>query len=128
MKLFRVAISQLLKTSFGSLTDFRNIAISALIILCIGFILYYSKQVFHYQYDPEYQENLYYHSQWNYPGSARGISDGEIYKFVGYKLVQGENPYLIPVDGGSTVMGFHVKIRQLYNSRPELFYTRAEVI
>jgi hypothetical protein len=95
MKLFRVAIGRLLKTSFGSLTDFRSIAISALIILCIGFILYYSKQVFYYQYDPEYQENLYYHSQWNYPGSRRGISDGEIYKFVGYRLVQGENPFNI---------------------------------
>ena len=95
MKLFRVAVSRLLKTSFCSLTDFRNITVSVLIILCIGFILYYSKQVFYYRYDPEYQENLYYHSQWNYPGSTRGISDGEIYKFVGYRLFQGENPFNI---------------------------------
>jgi len=58
-------------------------------------ILYFSRQIFFYKYNPEYYENYYYNSQWNVPQSSRGISDGELYKFVGYRLVQGENPFNI---------------------------------
>ncbi len=63
--------------------------------LAIGFVLFFSREVFYYQYEPEYYENLYYQSQWNVPQSTRGISDGELYKFVGYRLTQGENPFYI---------------------------------
>ena len=58
-------------------------------------ILYFSRQIFFYKYNPEYYENYYYNSQWNVPQSSRGISDGELYKFVGYRLVEGENPFNI---------------------------------
>ena len=66
-----------------------------LVVLVVGIVLYLSRQIFYYKYDPTYQEDLYYHSQWNIPDSVRGISDGELYKFVGYKLVEGENPFNI---------------------------------
>ncbi|MFH1561020.1 MAG: glycosyltransferase family 39 protein [Patescibacteria group bacterium] len=66
-----------------------------LIVLLVSFVMFFSRQIFFYQYEPEYYENWYYHSQWNYPGSSRGISDGELYKFVGYRLVEGENTFNI---------------------------------
>ena len=64
-----------------------------LIIITVGLVLYLSRYIFVYRYEPEYYENWYYHSQWNIPQSTRGISDGELYKFVGYRLAQGENPF-----------------------------------
>jgi len=66
-----------------------------LIVLSLVFILYSSRQIFSYRYEPEYYENWYYNSQWNVPQSTRGISDGELYKFVGYRLTEGENPFNI---------------------------------
>lgn len=66
-----------------------------LILVTIIFILFYSRQIFFFHYEPEYYENLYYHSQWNIPNSPRGISDGMLYKFVGYRLVQGENTFYL---------------------------------
>ncbi|MEK7155071.1 MAG: hypothetical protein AAB697_03005 [Patescibacteria group bacterium] len=64
-----------------------------LIIITVGLVLFLSRYIFVYRYEPEYYENWYYHSQWNIPQSTRGISDGELYKFVGYRLAQGENPF-----------------------------------
>lgn len=70
-----------------------------ILILLIGLItattLFFSRQIFFFRYDPEYFENYYYNSQWNVPQSTRGISDGELYKFVGYRLVQGQNPFYL---------------------------------
>lgn len=66
-----------------------------LILIPIGFVIFYSRQIFYYKYDSEYYENLYYHSQWNIPNSTRGISDGLLYQFVGYRLVLGENPFYL---------------------------------
>lgn len=54
---------------------------------------YFNRWVFSFRYDPEYFENYYYHSQWNIPESPRTISDDDLYKFVGYRLVNGENPF-----------------------------------
>lgn len=65
------------------------------IISVVASVLYFSRQIFFYRYEPEYYENYYYNSQWNVPQSTRGISDGELYKFVGYRLAQGENPFNI---------------------------------
>jgi hypothetical protein len=72
-----------------------HLLLTASILAVIGFVLYSSRYIFFFRYQPEYYENWYYHSQWNYPGSTRGISDGELYKFVGYRLVEGENPFNI---------------------------------
>lgn len=69
--------------------------LALMILAALAFILYNSREIFYYQYEPEYTENLYYHSQWNIPGSVRGISDGTLYKFVGYRLAEGENPFNI---------------------------------
>jgi hypothetical protein len=66
-----------------------------LILVVIVAVLFLQRQIFFYRYEPEYYENWYYHSQWNYPDSTRGISDGELYKFVGYRLIEGENPFNI---------------------------------
>ena len=64
-------------------------------IIFVVLTLYFSRWIFFYRYEPEYYENYYYHSQWNIPESTRGIGDGELYKFVGYRLAQGENPFNI---------------------------------
>lgn len=72
-----------------------NLILTASIILTIFGIFFFLRQVFFYQYEPEYYENYYYFSQWNIPNSTRGISDGELYKFVGYRLVEGENPFYL---------------------------------
>lgn len=69
--------------------------LTALILVTVGAVIYFSRQIFYFKYEPEYYENLYYHSQWNIPNSTRGISDGDLYKFVGYRLVEGENPFYI---------------------------------
>ena len=74
------------KTSFW----LKAIVLLQLIALALGV-----RQIFYYRYQPEYYENWYYTSQWNIPGSSRGISDGELYKFVGYRLAQGENPFYL---------------------------------
>lgn len=66
-----------------------------LIFLIVIFVIFYSRQIFFFKYEPEYYENLYYHSQWNVPNSTRGISDGVLYQFVGYRLVEGENPFYL---------------------------------
>jgi hypothetical protein len=73
----------------------REIFLVTLILVFISLTFYFYRQIFFYRYEPEYYEELYYHSQWNYPSSTRGISDGELYKFVGYRLTQGENPFNI---------------------------------
>jgi len=76
----------------------KDILPKILLFLNIVFItltLYFSSWVFYYQYEPEYYENYYYHSQWNIPNSVRGIGDGDLYKFVGYQLANGENPFNI---------------------------------
>jgi hypothetical protein len=73
--------------------------IDVILLFLIGLItaslLFFSRQIFFFRYDPEYFENYYYNSQWNVPQSTRGISDGELYKFVGYRLAEGENPFNI---------------------------------
>lgn len=70
-----------------------NIYVALSIAIVVVSIFYSYRFIFFYKYESEYYENWYYHSQWNYPQSARGISDGELYKFVGYRLVEGENPF-----------------------------------
>ncbi len=72
-----------------------NIFLTASIFVILAIIFFLSRQVFFYKYEPEYYENWYYHSQWNIPNSTRGIGDGDLYKFIGYKLVEGENPFNI---------------------------------
>jgi hypothetical protein len=73
----------------------KNIFIKLFIVIFIFLTLYFSRQIFSYKYEPEYYENWYYHSQWNIPNSVRGIGDGDLYKFVGYRLASGENPFNI---------------------------------
>ena len=72
-----------------------NLLLSLIICVFLGAIFFFLRQVFFYRYEPEYYENYYYFSQWNIPSSTRGISDGELYKFVGYRLVEGENPFYL---------------------------------
>lgn len=87
MRIFKI-ISDALKKA-------PNWVFIALILISVGFVIYSSRQIFYFKYESEYYENLYYHSQWNIPNSTRGISDGMLYKFVGYRLVQGENPFYL---------------------------------
>lgn len=72
-----------------------NLFLLLAVLTTVTLVIFYSRQIFYFTYEPEYYENLYYHSQWNIAGSERGISDGMLYKFVGYRLVQGENPFYL---------------------------------
>ena len=67
--------------------------LGALILAVTAFVIFSSRQIFFYKYEPEYFENLYYHSQWNYPNSTREISDASLYQFIGFRLAEGENPF-----------------------------------
>jgi hypothetical protein len=65
-------------------------------ILILGIIaasLFWSRQIFFHRYEPEYYENWYYYSQWNVHVSSRVISDENLYKFVGYRIARGDNPF-----------------------------------
>lgn len=76
-----------------SLLKENNLLLTVSIAASIFFVIFFSRQIFSFRYEPEYYENLYYFSQWNIPQSTRGISDGELYKFVGFRLAEGENPF-----------------------------------
>lgn len=63
------------------------------IILISGVAAYLNRWIFFFKFEPEYWENYYYESQWNIPQSPRVISDGGVYRYIGYRLVNGENPF-----------------------------------
>lgn len=66
------------------------------ILLVIGVVFlisYLNRWIFKYKFNPVYWENYYYESQWNVPNSKRVISDEGVYRYVGYRLVNGENPF-----------------------------------
>lgn len=67
----------------------------AILIVLISIVAYFNRWIFVFKYEPEYWENYYYTSQWNVPNSERVISDDGLYKFVGYRLVTGENTFNI---------------------------------
>lgn len=60
------------------------------LILTVG---YFNRWIFVYKFEPEYWENYYYTSQWNIPNSKREISDDGLYRYIGYRLVTGENTF-----------------------------------
>lgn len=65
-------------------------------LVLIGLILtvsYFNRWIFSFKFEPEYWENYYYTSQWNVPNSQRQISDEGVYRYIGYRLVNGENPF-----------------------------------
>lgn len=64
-----------------------------LLFLAIAAAVYSSRSIFYFRYDPSFYEHYYYHSQWYIPESTRTIADEDLYKFVGYKLVAGKNPF-----------------------------------
>lgn len=64
-----------------------------LLIFTVGIIAYFNRWVFAYKFEPEYWENYYYESQWNVANSKRVIPDGGVYRYIGYRLVNGENPF-----------------------------------
>jgi hypothetical protein len=72
---------------------FRNNLVKIGIFLFIVLVIFFSRQVLTFRYDPEYYENWYYHCQWNIPNSTRGIGDGDLYKFSGFVLANGGNPF-----------------------------------
>lgn len=63
------------------------------LILIVLAVSYSFRWIFSFKFDPDYWENYYYHSQYNIPNSTRKIGDGEVYRYIGYRLVNGENPF-----------------------------------
>lgn len=61
--------------------------------LAVFLITFFNRWIFVYHFEPEYWENYYYESQWNIPNSPRVISDEGVYRYIGYRLVNGENPF-----------------------------------
>lgn len=72
-----------------------NLFLGLITLFIVVSIFFFSRQIFSYKYHPEYYENYFYHSQWNIPNSTRVMGDGDLYKFVGYRLAKGENPFNI---------------------------------
>lgn len=64
-----------------------------ILILLIFIVSYFNRWIFVFKFEPEYWENYYYTSQWNIPNSKRVISDEGVYRYIGYRLVNGENPF-----------------------------------
>ena len=68
--------------------------IGPIILICLLLVVgYYNRWIFVYKFEPEYWENYYYTSQWNVANSKRVISDEGVYRYIGYRLVNGENPF-----------------------------------
>lgn len=63
------------------------------LFVAISIVSYFNRWIFSYKFEPEYWENYYYESQWNVPNSKRIISDEGVYRYVGYRLSNGENPF-----------------------------------
>lgn len=66
------------------------------LLLCLVLILaniYFYRWTLTYKFNPQYWENYYYESQWNIPNSQRQIGDDGVYRYIGYRLVNGENPF-----------------------------------
>lgn len=61
--------------------------------LVLGIIFWANRWIFKYKFEPTYWENYYYHSQWNIPQSTRVIGDEGVYRYIGYRYVNGENPF-----------------------------------
>lgn len=64
-----------------------------ILLVLILIVSFFNRWIFVYKFEPEYWENYYYTSQWNIPNSKRIISDGGVYRYIGYRLVNGENPF-----------------------------------
>jgi len=71
----------------------RKIFNWVILFILIFVVSYFNRWIFVYKFEPEYWENYYYTSQWNIPNSKRVISDGGVYRYIGYRLVNGENPF-----------------------------------
>lgn len=64
-----------------------------IVISIILISLYFCRWIIGYKFEPKYWENFYYESQWNIPNSKRVIGDDGVYRYIGYRLVNGENPF-----------------------------------
>lgn len=64
-----------------------------ILFVLIFIVSFFNRWIFVHKFEPEYWENYYYTSQWNIPNSKRVISDGGVYRYIGYRLVNGENPF-----------------------------------
>ncbi|GIW62794.1 MAG: hypothetical protein KatS3mg090_0620 [Patescibacteria group bacterium] len=73
--------------------------ISILMIL-LGFIslvvqIYNNKEIYIKKFDPDLAEQEFNQSQYVIPNSKKGISDGQLYAYAGYKYLTGTNPILL---------------------------------
>lgn len=73
--------------------DKKNKILLILLGIILSIIVINNKWTFFYKFDANYWEHYYYTSQWNVPNSKVIISDEGVYRYVGYRLVNGENPF-----------------------------------
>ena len=77
----------------GTITNLEKNIFRLVLIIVVILVTYSNRWIFVFKFEPEYWENYYYESQWNVPNSKRGISDEGVYRYIGYRLVNGENPF-----------------------------------
>ncbi|MFA7301700.1 MAG: hypothetical protein WC069_05295 [Candidatus Shapirobacteria bacterium] len=71
----------------------EKVVLWSMIVIALVVIGFCFRWTFVYKFDPIYWENFYYTSQWNIPNSKRVIGDEGVYRYIGYRLVNGENPF-----------------------------------
>lgn len=102
-----------------------------ILLIVVGSISFLNRWIFVYNFEPEYWENYYYESQWNVPNSKRVISDEGVYRYIGYRLVNGENPfnvdYWVP-PLGKYIYGFSAKFFHNPYFASFLFYLLSLVV
>ena len=84
-----------------------------IIVLHIGSIMYFQREIFTDKYDVEYWKERFEHSQWQVPLSTRPISDDALFSFIGYKLVNGMDPTSVNVETpplGKYLIGLSIEI------------------
>jgi hypothetical protein len=82
-----------MKNSTNIFTFFKKSNYYLFAIIFIFINIYFCRWIISYKFEPKYWENFYYESQWNIPNSKRVIGDDGVYRYIGYRLVNGENPF-----------------------------------
>jgi len=86
-----------MKAIFSLMHNMRlaNIVIAVTSFTILVCVFWFNRSLFFKQYEPEYMEDFYSHSQWSIPLSTRIMGDGELYQYTGYSLIHGADPFTV---------------------------------
>lgn len=77
--------------AFSNKKIFRIFCVGILILQLFQ-IIYFQRSFFLSRYDVSYWKDRLEHSQWNLPLSQRIMGDDGLFSYVGYRLIQGDDP------------------------------------